>query len=128
MKCLKKHKAKIFLTGLFFVAAVLLLLAGSASADQVDVKWDGGGGTNFWNNANNLDPNVIPNNNANTYNVFIGGSSLPDYTVYVTTGPTIDNLTIDTADSLTINNGGGINLESGASAGTITNNGTILIN
>jgi hypothetical protein len=129
MKCSKNHKAKIFLTGLFSVTAVLLLLAGSASADQVNVKWDGGGGTNSWNNADNWDPGVIPNNNTDTYNVFIGGSSLPDYIVYIDNiDPTIDNLTIDTGDSLTINDRRGLSLASGASAGTITNNGTILLN
>ncbi|MBI4838974.1 MAG: hypothetical protein HY806_07545, partial [Nitrospirae bacterium] len=128
MKYLKNHRVKSFLTGLFSAVVVLLCFAGSVPAAQVDAVWDGGGGTNYWNTATNWNPNVIPNNGTNTYNVFIGGLYLPDYTVYLNTSPTIDNLTIDTSDSFTVINNSHLYIAGGASAGTITNNGSILLN
>ncbi|MBI5196177.1 MAG: hypothetical protein HZA10_07635 [Nitrospirae bacterium] len=128
MKCLKIHRAKSFFTEVFSTVVVLLCFAGSVPAAQVDAVWDGGGGTNYWNTATNWDPNVIPNNGTDTYNVFIGGLYLPDYTVSLNTNPTIDNLTVDTGDSLTVNNNSHLYIAGGASAGAITNNGTMSLN
>jgi len=46
-----------------------------AQADQIDVNWDGGGNYNDWDEANNWDPNVVPNNGTDTYAVTINAGT-----------------------------------------------------
>ena len=46
-----------------------------AQADQIDVSWDGGGNYNDWDDANNWDPNVVPNNGTDTYAVTINAGT-----------------------------------------------------
>ncbi|MCA9291387.1 MAG: hypothetical protein KDA25_09675 [Phycisphaerales bacterium] len=68
------------LTGPVLAAATTFgVLAGSASADQLVVTWEGGVSSS-WNVALNWNPVGIPTNGANTYAVIIPGAG----------GPTID--------------------------------------
>ena len=53
------------------LAVVLGFCVCNAEADQIAVSWDGGGSYNDWDDANNWDPNVVPNNGADTYAVTI---------------------------------------------------------
>jgi hypothetical protein len=47
-----------------------------AQADQIDVSWDGGGNYDDWDDAENWDPNIVPDNNAtNTYAVTINAGT-----------------------------------------------------
>jgi len=46
-----------------------------AKADQIAVSWDGGGNYPDWDNANNWDPNVVPNNGTDTYAVTINAGT-----------------------------------------------------
>jgi len=57
---------------LILTAIVLVFAASNLQAAQIPVSWDGGGDGSSWNNANNWDPNIVPDNNAtNTYAVTI---------------------------------------------------------
>jgi len=47
----------------------------AVEAEQISVSWDGGGDYNDWDNANNWDPNVVPNNGTDTYAVTINAGT-----------------------------------------------------
>jgi hypothetical protein len=62
---------------LILIAAVLFLSAGEVQAAPTSVSWDGGGDGHSWADANNWDPNIVPDNNAfRTFAVTIDSNSI----------------------------------------------------
>ena len=55
--------------------AAMFLFCYRVEADQIAVSWDGGGNYNDWDNANNWDPNIVPNNDGNTFAVTINAGT-----------------------------------------------------
>ncbi len=99
--------------------------------DEVAVTWDSGAGTNNWEDANNWNPNGVPNNNS--YRVTLdktGGSAL---TVNTAADYTIGALSIGTGGNknVTLNLGGNLTIDdadptvTGAGNLTIGTRGTI---
>jgi hypothetical protein len=107
------------------VSLAWLGLLGTASAAQLNATWLGG--TNNWNTAGNWSGGIVPNNGADTYNVFIDNSALTNSRVSLDTAVTINNLTVTTGDSLRFLDAQSITLAGGAASGSITNNGTITL-
>ena len=60
---------------LMMLAIVLVFSACKVQAAQISVSWDGGGNYNDWDDANNWDPNVVPNNGTDTYAVTINAGT-----------------------------------------------------
>lgn len=57
---------------LISTAIILAFAASDIQAAQIPVSWDGGGNYNDWDDPNNWDPNIVPDNNAtNTFAVTI---------------------------------------------------------
>ena len=61
---------------LFLAVIGLLFAAADLQADQVDVSWDGGGDGYSWGDPVNWDPNIVPDNDVNTFRVGINGASV----------------------------------------------------
>ncbi len=91
------------------------------------------GGTGFWNTPGNWSGAVVPDNGADTYNVFIDNGDLGTASIVeLDADITIDSLTIDQGDRLTIVNDISNNFAltilqdpSRALSGAIVNNGTL---
>ena len=109
----------------FVLATSICALVPAASA--ATATWNGG--TNIWESAGNWTPGIIPNNTGlTTYDVFIDGGKAVNSFVTMTSGPTsINNLTIGTGDSLLIGTGKRLILVGGPGAGTISNDGMLII-
>lgn len=60
---------------LFLTAIVLVFTALNLQGAQIPVSWDGGGNYNDWDNANNWEPNIVPNNGTDTYVVTINAGT-----------------------------------------------------
>lgn len=60
-----------------FALMTIVLVFGicESRAAQIAVTWDGGGTYNDWDDANNWDPNVVPNNGTDTYAVTINAGA-----------------------------------------------------
>lgn len=56
---------------LLLTVVVSIFTALNLQAAQIPVSWDGGGNYNDWDNANNWQPNIVPNNSSYTYAVTI---------------------------------------------------------
>ena len=58
------------------MAIVLAFDASNLQAAQITVNWDGGGDGHSWCDADNWDPNIVPDNDGNNFNVTIDSNSL----------------------------------------------------
>ena len=58
------------------MAIVLAFDASNLQAAQIIVNWDGGGDGHSWCDADNWDPNIVPDNDGNNFNVTIDSNSL----------------------------------------------------
>lgn len=102
---------RLVVGAILVVLLILPNLQGTATAVQVDATWNGGTGN--WSVATNWTPNVVPNNNADTYNVLIDGGKVAASSVSLDIDATIDKLTIDAGDSLGIGPGRILTVASG---------------
>lgn len=60
----------------FTLAAIMFFFSiCQVQAEQISVIWDGGGQTNLWSDADNWEPNIIPDNDGNTFAVTIDSGS-----------------------------------------------------
>ncbi|MCB9858425.1 MAG: hypothetical protein H6818_22295 [Phycisphaerales bacterium] len=112
-----KHRTP-FLLPMFAILALLAITPPVHAAD-VNAFWTGGTGN--WNNINNWLDNIVPNNGADSFSVFIDDGSATASSVALDLDAYITNLTIDADDALTINNGRRLRVV----AGTIDNAGTL---
>jgi hypothetical protein len=60
---------------LLLTATVSVFTALNLQAAQIPVSWGGGGNYNDWDNANNWEPNIVPNNGTDTYAVTINAGT-----------------------------------------------------
>lgn len=82
-----------------------------ANAAEVDVTWNGGTGN--WNTAANWTPAVVPNNGADTYNVFIDGGSPTGSVVTLNLDAVITRLQLDADDHLSQSAGRDLTIQGG---------------
>ena len=75
---------------LILTAVALAFAASNLQASQIPVSWDGGGDGYSWSDANNWDPNIVPNNNSNTFAVVVDGGEWTG--LKLTSDITIDQL------------------------------------
>src|SRR5438874_7957320 len=124
---LRRANCRIRWAAAMVAAAGVLCPHDHAGAAQVAVTWTGGAGD--WNTAAKWSPAVVPNNGADTYNVFIdGGKTGVVSAVTLNASATIDNLTVDAGDSLTLSAAAGaheLRLAPASGSATITNNGQL---
>jgi hypothetical protein len=81
---------------LILTTIVLVLPALNLQAAQISVSWDGGGDGQSWGDANNWDPNIVPNNEGgNTFVVTIDSNSIGASEVFVVI---VQNRLIDQLD------------------------------
>lgn len=93
--------------------------------DEIVVTWDRGAGTNNWADANNWNPNGVPNTNA--YRVTITKTSGGGYTINTATNYTIGALNLGTAGNrnCTLNLGGNLTIDN--TEGSVTGAGNLAI-
>jgi len=60
---------------LMLTAIVLVFSVCNVQAEQIGVSWDGGGDGYSWGDPYNWDPNIVPDNDVNTFAVGINGGS-----------------------------------------------------
>jgi len=72
----KKGRWIMFRKELALVAIVLAVGICDLQAAQIASTWDGGGDGQFWRDADNWDPNIVPDNDANTFAVTIDSNSM----------------------------------------------------
>src|SRR5438046_4612565 len=94
-------------------------MAGAALGAQTNATWNGG--TGVWNLATNWSGGVVPNNGADTFNVFIDGGKVVNSVVTDDLSVTINSLNIDVGDRLVIGNGITLSVNDGLGSSTITN-------
>ena len=108
------------------IALVLCLasaaLPAAAMGANLSATWNGGAGN--WNSAAQWSGGVVPNNDSDSFNVFIDGGKMVNSVVTLDVNPTISNLTIDAGDLLSQSN----NHSLAVAGGTVTNNGTWSLN
>ena len=72
--------------------ALLAIFISTATAAQIPVSWDGGGNGSSWSDADNWDPNIVPDNNlTDTYTVTLDAGTGEIY-VNLQQNRTIDQL------------------------------------
>jgi hypothetical protein len=91
---------------LYLTAIILVFAASNLQATQIYVSWDGGGDGHSWSDANNWEPNIVPDNNvSNTFIVTIDSNSF-----------SVDEIEVDLQQRRDINSldcYGSVRLESG---------------
>ena len=115
------HKRAILLTFFAIVSTNLLFSQG-----EIDKTWDGGAGTNAWEDGDNWDPDGVPGSNDD---VHIDGA----YTVTISSNRTIESLllendadlTIQANDTLTVDGDGGDGIEVFDAGTTLTIQGRL---
>ena len=112
---MKKRALITVVAGMLALAAV----CGTTAAALIDVTWQGGTGS--WNDPGNWDPNTVPSNNIDSYNVLIDdGDTGVDSVVTLDSFVVVSGLSIDTGDKLNVD---GTSLYLGG--GSYANNGII---
>ncbi len=109
--------------GVALAAAVFF----TGSVEAANAIWNGPaglGGNGNWTDALRWSGGIVPDNGAETYDVFIDDGKIANSTVTLNTSVTINTLTIDPGDQLIFNNTQTLTL----ATGTSTNDGTIQIN
>jgi hypothetical protein len=101
---------------------ILLLATGPAFGAAITSTWKGPNGN--WSVPSNWTNGVPNNGGGNTFTAVLNNGS----SVHMSSVATINNLTIDSVDSLALDNDDGLTINSGAGAGSISNNGTITVN
>ncbi len=119
----RPHNSRIFV---LFTGSLALLGAAAAPAAQIDCNWLGGIGT--WSTPSQWSCGVVPNNGANTYNVFVDRGAAASSVVSMNLTVRIDNLTVDAGETVEIVNGNQLFMMAGASGGMVSNAGTIRLN
>jgi len=117
---------KIRTLAILFFCIAIFLTVDKLKADQITATWLGG--IDYWSEPTNWSIGVVPNNDeTNTYNVLIDNIPTTDSVVTLNMNATIDNLTVDSDDVLKIGNGRTFTVVSGTEAGTIVNNGDVIV-
>ena len=77
---------------LMLTAVVLVFSACQAQADVIYSNWVGSEDSDEWNQANNWDPNIVPNNNGNNFVVTIDSNGVAEVEVGLQQDHIIDQL------------------------------------
>ncbi len=104
---------------------LLYLLIGFPDSAQAAVAiWTGGSGD--WSVDTNWNPNTVPNNGVNTFNVLIDDGDVgANSRVFLDIDASVDNVTVDLSDRLILNDGRTLTIDASGLGGTIANSGLI---